>query len=102
MRDFIYIDDVVQANLVAALNIHANGRYDVGTGDSRTFEEVLKLLEVPYVITSERDIPSWYQFYTCADSNKFLPYWNPQYKLQDFIPLYKQYMDEKFRKWSIK
>lgn len=42
-RDFIYVDDVVEAN-VAALNKGAHGVYNVGTGKETTINELFGLL----------------------------------------------------------
>ena len=43
-RDFIYIDDVVQAN-IKACNPKKNGTYNVGTGISRNFQEIADILQ---------------------------------------------------------
>ena len=48
-RDFVYINDVVNANIHACENYEnlSGGVYDVGTGVSRTFEEVLDMIKGP-------------------------------------------------------
>jgi ADP-L-glycero-D-manno-heptose 6-epimerase len=43
-RDFIYIDDVLQAN-IKACNPLKNGAYNVGTGISRNFQEISDILQ---------------------------------------------------------
>jgi ADP-L-glycero-D-manno-heptose 6-epimerase len=43
-RDFVYIDDVVQANIKACLP-KQNGTYNVGTGISRNFQEIADILQ---------------------------------------------------------
>ena len=43
-RDFIYIDDVIQAN-IKACNPKKNGIYNVGTGVARSFQEIADLLQ---------------------------------------------------------
>ena len=43
-RDFIYIDDVVQAN-IKACNPKKNGTYNVGTGFSRSFQDIANILQ---------------------------------------------------------
>jgi len=43
-RDFIYIDDIVQAN-IQACNPLKNGTYNVGTGISRNFQEIANILQ---------------------------------------------------------
>ena len=42
-RDFVYVNDVVSANLEAVGAM--GGVYDVGTGTSRSFEDVLNLIQ---------------------------------------------------------
>ena len=44
LRDFIYIDDVVQAN-IKACSPKKNGTYNVGTGISRSFQEIADILQ---------------------------------------------------------
>jgi len=41
-RDFIHIDDVVQANIKAC---NANGTYNVGTGKPRSFQDIADILQ---------------------------------------------------------
>ena len=43
-RDFIYIDDVVQAN-IKACSPKRNGTYNVGTGIPRSFQEITDILQ---------------------------------------------------------
>ena len=43
-RDFIYIDDVIQANIKACVS-QKNGTYNVGTGTSRNFQEIADILQ---------------------------------------------------------
>jgi len=43
-RDFIYIDDVLQAN-IKACNPKKNGTYNVGTGISRSFQDIADILQ---------------------------------------------------------
>jgi ADP-L-glycero-D-manno-heptose 6-epimerase len=44
-RDFIYIDDVVQANIKACA-AKISGVYNVGTGISRNFQEIADILQI--------------------------------------------------------
>ncbi len=44
LRDFIYIDDVVQANIKACAP-KQNGTYNVGTGIPRNFQEIADILQ---------------------------------------------------------
>ena len=43
-RDFIYIEDVIQASIMACSSIN-NGTYNVGSGISRTFQEIADILQ---------------------------------------------------------
>ncbi len=42
MRDFIHIKDVIQANIKA---INTNGTYNIGTGVSRSFQDIADILQ---------------------------------------------------------
>ncbi len=44
LRDFIYIDDVIQAN-IKACSPKQNGSYNVGTGIPRNFQEIADILQ---------------------------------------------------------
>ena len=44
LRDFIYIDDVVQAN-IKACSPKRNGTYNIGTGTPRSFQEINDILQ---------------------------------------------------------
>lgn len=43
-RDFVYVKDVVQANILAVTNEKATGVFNVGRGDSITINEIAKLI----------------------------------------------------------
>jgi len=91
-RDFVYVKDVALANLVA---LDAEGGvFDVGTGTSKSFEDVLNLLEVEYTYCGKKRIPGWYQFYTKADKKRMLPNWRPDYDLEKGMSEYKNYLDK--------
>jgi ADP-L-glycero-D-manno-heptose 6-epimerase len=44
-RDFIFIEDVIQAN-IKACTTKSNGTYNVGTGISRSFQEIADILQI--------------------------------------------------------
>lgn len=48
-RDFVYVEDIVNANLFAEKNYKKVGGkyYDVGSGESRPFEDIMKILNIP-------------------------------------------------------
>lgn len=43
-RDFIFVDDIVQANLLAAKTDHVGAAYNIGTGDSITIRELAEMI----------------------------------------------------------
>ena len=90
-RDFVYIDDVVEAT-IKAMCFDGHHTFDVGTGESRPFEDVLDLLEVPYEYHDRSKIPEWYQFKTRADSTKFVTGWRPSFFLEDGIESYRKHL----------
>ena len=91
-RDFVYIDDIVDANLHAINS--PKGVYEVGSGEARTFEDVLDNLGIKYTYHSEDKIPHWYQFYTKSDKSKWLPDWKPEYNLEKGIKKYMEYLNK--------
>ncbi len=95
-RDFVYITDVVDANVYALENFPklAGGCYDVATGYSRHFEEVLNLAGIEFSYAEDVQIPSGYQFYTCGDPEKWMPGWKPNYFLEDGVIEYMNYLQK--------
>ena len=91
-RDFVYIEDVVDATTYPIFNDVSKGVYEVGTGESHTFEEVLDLMEIPYEYRKENDIPNGYQFLTQTNKDRFMNGWNANYNLEGGIGEYKKYL----------
>ena len=89
-RDFVYINDVVDANLFAMENYsRLKGRwYEVSTAVANEFETVLDLANFSYSITSEDDVPEGYQFFTCGNKDFWMPGWQPSYTLEAGIHEY--------------
>ncbi len=88
-RDFVYIDDVVSANIFAFENFDSlkGDWYDVGSDESRAFEDILTILKIEnFEYTDISSIPTGYQFYT--KSSKFMPQWKPKYNLESGIKDY--------------
>lgn len=93
-RDFIYVDDVVQAN-IKACSATKNGVYNVGTGNARSFQDIVDILKAELSIEKEDIyIPNpyigQYQFFTEADislSQECLGY-EPRFSLEDGIKAY--------------
>ena len=90
-RDFVFVDDVVSAN-VHAINCE-KGVYEVGSGEARTFEDVLDILDKKYNYHDEDKIPSWYQFFTKSEKLKWMPGWKPKHNIESGVKKYKEYLD---------
>ena len=95
-RDFIYIKDVVGANLYAMENFLdlAGAYYDVATGLSRLFEDVLNLAGIEFAYSDESKIPAGYQFYTCGNTKKWMSGWEPHYSLEEGVADYLTYLQQ--------
>jgi ADP-L-glycero-D-manno-heptose 6-epimerase len=93
-RDFIYIQDVIQAN-IKACKPKKNGIYNVGTGVARSFQDIVDTLKKElHVSRKDEYIPNpfigQYQFFTQADissSREFLNY-EPRFSLEEGIEAY--------------
>ena len=99
LRDFIYIDDVIQANINACLP-KKNGSYNVATGISRSFQEIADILQKELNTDLGTDYFAnpykGYQMNTQADmsqSNINLGF-NPKFSLEKGI---KKYIPEILR-----
>lgn len=93
-RDFVYVKDVVSANLFANewYDDYMGMWYEVGCGEARTFEDVLDILKINYTYTEEKDIPKGYQFFTESDSELWMHGWTPKYNLEDGLKDYLNYL----------
>jgi ADP-L-glycero-D-manno-heptose 6-epimerase len=96
-RDFVYIDDVTNANIYALLNYNKlKGRwYEVGSGESNLFETIFDLVGIKYEYLEEADIPNGYQFQTLSLKENWMPGWKPKVNLEMGIKRYKKYLNEK-------
>ncbi|UAJ14205.1 ADP-glyceromanno-heptose 6-epimerase [Aquirufa lenticrescens] len=107
-RDFVYIKDVVEAN-IQAIN-GQSGIYNVGSGKNRSFNEVVSILgailgqkiQVEYF-----DNPfSFYQNNTCADLSETINGigYNPKYTLEmgmsEYIKEIQEYSDIKWKSFN--
>ena len=92
-RDFVFIDDVVDATLYPLLNDVERGVYEVGSGRAHTFEDVLNLMEIPFTYKNEKEIPSGYQFFTLSQPLLYIKGWEPKIDLKNGIKKYKKYLN---------
>lgn len=105
LRDFVNIEDAIQANILAC-DASKNGVYNVGTGKSRSFQDIADILQKELNTQLGTDyIPNpytGYQTHTQADislSRNFLGY-NPKISLEqgikNYIPEIKRLFDEEY------
>ena len=90
-RDFIFVEDVIQAN-IKACSPQKSGVYNVGTGKARSFQDIVDILCDELNLHPKYEyIPNpyikQYQFFTEADiepTKKFLGY-EPKFSLEEGI-----------------
>lgn len=89
-RDFVYVEDVISANLYAN-NHHvelAGQVFDVGSGFSISYEDLLQYMDISFGYSAYSEIPINYQYYTKANPKNFMfgwkPNWNPRAGLLDY------------------
>lgn len=96
LRDFVYVKDVIDANICAMLNYQENSGdwFEVGSGEARPFEDVLDILKIQYTYYEEKDIPDGYQFYTKSKSMNWMFGWEPKWKLEDGLNDYLGFLNQ--------
>lgn len=94
LRDFIYIDDIIQAN-IKACKPKNSGIYNVGTGKARSFEDIVNILQNELEIDNGKEyIPNpfigQYQFFTQANIDSTIENLNyqPKFEMEDGIRAY--------------
>lgn len=102
LRDFIYIDDVIQANIKASVS-GKSGVYNVGTGKPRSFQDIADILQKELKTSFKTEYfqnpYSAYQMYTEADivsTCKDLGY-APEYSLEEGIKAYVPEIERIFK-----
>ena len=93
-RDFIYIDDVINA-LISAMNNNISGTYDVGTCKATPYEDICRIMGTEYYFTSIKDKPDGYQNYTRANEKNLLPDWELEFDIKSGLKKYKSYLENK-------
>jgi ADP-L-glycero-D-manno-heptose 6-epimerase len=94
LRDFIYIEDIIQAN-IKATDPKKSGVYNVGTGKARSFEDIVNILQRELAIDNGKEyIPNpyvgSYQFFTEANiktTQENLGY-EPKFSMEEGIKAY--------------
>ena len=99
LRDFIYIEDVIQAN-IKACNPKKNGIFNIGTGNPRSFKDIADILQSE--LSTNIDIEYFpnphhgYQMHTQADIRssiknlEFKPIFSLEQGIKSYIPEIKR------------
>ena len=77
VRDFIYVKDAVEMTLFFLENRRANGLFNIGTGEARSWNDVARAMfatvgrepRIEYIPMPE-GLQEKYQYHTCADTAK--------------------------------
>ena len=107
LRDFIYIEDVIQAN-IKACNPKKSGVYNVGTGLARSFEDIVNILQKELEIDNGKEYITnpyigQYQFFTQAniETTKENLGYKPKFSMEDgiiaYIPEIKRLFQEEVK-----
>ena len=94
LRDFIYVEDIIQAN-IKAMSAKESGIFNVGTGKARSFQDIVDILQhelqtnLPCEYIPNPYIGS-YQFHTEADisATKEILGYEPHFEMEDGIKSY--------------
>jgi len=94
LRDFIYIEDVIQANILSC-KPKKSGIYNVGTGKARSFQDIADILqkELETDLGTEyipNPFSSQYQFHTEADISDTVQNlgYKPRFEMEEGIKAY--------------
>lgn len=99
LRDFIYIEDVIQAN-IKACQPRVNGIFNVGTGQARSFQDIADILQRELNTDLETEyFPNpykGYQMHTEANIDHSIEClsFNPNFSLEQGINAYMPYIKE--------
>ena len=107
LRDFIFIDDIIAAN-IKACKPKKSGIYNVGTGKARSFEDIVNILQKELNIDNGKEyIPNpfigSYQFFTQAniESTKENLGYEPRFSMEDgiqsYVPEIKRLFEEEVK-----
>ncbi len=92
-RDFVYVKDVVNANIFAMNEMNTSGIYWVGSGKSERAIDFVRGMGNDIIINIKKeDPPDWFQWKTSVDPNDFMPGWKPKYDLKFGTEDYIKYL----------
>lgn len=93
-RDFVYIEDVIQAN-IKAMVVAQSGVYNVGYGMSHSYNEIVEILQQElgsFKITYIKNPYDFFQEHTCAHIGPthadlgYTPAYDLKRGIQDYLP----------------
>lgn len=92
MRDFVYVKDVIQAN-IKAIEAQKSGIYNVGSGKARSFNDIVAILKShfgEFEVEYFKNPYTFYQNHTQADISETQKdlFYEPRYSLEDGISDY--------------
>lgn len=103
VRDFVYIKDVIQANIKACATLKS-GVYNVGTGKPRSFQDIADILQKELGTSFGTEyFPNpftGYQMHTQAEVDTsrtylgYVPEWELEEGIKDYIEEIKRIYDE--------
>ncbi|MEA2091345.1 MAG: ADP-glyceromanno-heptose 6-epimerase [Campylobacterota bacterium] len=107
LRDFIYIEDIIQAN-IKAMNPKGSGIYNVGTGRARSFQDIVDILQRELGTSLKCEyIPNpfvgSYQFHTEADIRttedalRYKPRFEMEEAIKAYVPEIKRVYEEEVK-----
>ncbi len=100
-RDFVYVKDVVRANVLAVTNEEVNGVYNVGSGESITIHDIAKLIiqetqsQSKIIFEDERPGDIKHSLSSIRLTTKYLNY-SSEYNLIDGLKNTVQYFKKLF------
>ena len=101
-RDFVYVKDVVSANIHAMTSnyitrahlLESDGIYWVGSGNSESAYDFVRGMGDDIEITEKarEDAPPWFQWETLGYPDKFMSGWQPEYNIKTGTEDYLNYL----------
>ncbi|WP_104747964.1 ADP-glyceromanno-heptose 6-epimerase [Helicobacter cetorum] len=94
LRDFVYIEDVIQAN-VKAMKAQKSGIYNVGYSEARSYNDIIKILKEhlgDFKVTYIKNPYSFFQEHTQADIEPtsldldYTPLYDLESGIKDYLP----------------
>ena len=92
-RDFVYVNDVVNANIHAMNQVSESGIYWVGSGKSeKAYNFIRGMGDDIDIIIRKDDPPAWFQWKTWANPRWFMSGWEPEYGITEGTTDYVKYL----------